>query len=269
MGAYILNCSFLDNTVTAKKGLAAATKQYGGAGLWANMTANTVPLNVGLCTFMGNHVAFDGTEANIAGGAIAVFKAKMCLMDNIILANDLKIESASPVWSDLYVSSTDVNLWRDTYNLYSASSDINGWEDDIVNTFGGALEDGRYTPYIKQDGTYPIYQKNLVSYNLVCLPTVQRYCESAFTYDLNGDGAVNGYVAHDQMNRARAVMSCLGAVEYTGEDKPETPEEPDQPGGFEETESGQQTKGSEKFIKNGTVVIIRNGICYDILGNVL
>ena len=30
-GAHILNCSFLDNTLNAKKGLATATKKYGGA----------------------------------------------------------------------------------------------------------------------------------------------------------------------------------------------------------------------------------------------
>ena len=218
LGAHILNCSFVDNTLTAKKGLATVTKRYGGAAVWADMLAIAVPLNIGLCTFMGNHILFNGNAANFAGAALAVFHGKICLMDNILLANNQTVEGNAPVWNDLYTEVNDVNLWRNTYNLTSASADIQGWEADIVSTFGGTIAEGVYQPVIRDDGTYPIIKKTLTNYNLACLPTTQRMCESAFMYDLNGDGSISGSITRDQLNRPRAVQSCIGALEYTGND---------------------------------------------------
>lgn len=218
--ANILNCSFLGNTLNAKKGLATVTKRYGGAALWADMTETTIPLNIGLCTFMGNHLTFDGTDANFGGAAVAIYKGKVCLMDNLILANDRKIGSAAPAWNDLYTVTNDVNVWRDTYNLYSASAEIDGWENTITATFGGTLNGGIYAPQVKDDGSYPIYQKSLGTYSIACLPANQRLCESAFIYDLNGDGSISGSVTRDQLNRQRGIQSCIGAVEYTGNDHP-------------------------------------------------
>lgn len=220
--AHVVNCSFMNNTLTAKKGLASATKRYGGAALWADMTETTTMLNIGLCTFMGNHITFTGTAANFGGAALAVFKGKMCLMDNLIVANDQAIGEDAPVWADLYTTGDNVDLWRNTYNLLSSSSDIAGWEQDITATFGGELIDGKYQPQIKSDGTYPIFKKILASYNFACLPTTQRLCESAFTYDLNSDGSISGSVVRDQINRQRSLQSCIGAVEYTGNDSQTT-----------------------------------------------
>ncbi|MBQ7530645.1 MAG: hypothetical protein IJT12_02955, partial [Paludibacteraceae bacterium] len=218
--ANILNCSFLGNTLNAKKGLATVTKRYGGAALWADMTETTIPLNIGLCTFMGNHLTFDGTDANFGGAAVAIYKGKVCLMDNLILANDRKIGSDAPAWNDLYTVTNDVNVWRDTYNLYSASAEIEGWENTITATFGGTVNGGIYTPQVKDDGSYPIYQKSLGTYSIACLPANQRLCESAFIYDLNGDGSISGSVTRDQLNRQRGIQSCIGAVEFTGNDHP-------------------------------------------------
>ena len=254
--AHVLNCAFLNNTLSAKKGLATATKRYGGAALWADMTANTIPLNIGLCTFMGNHTTFTGTADNFGGGALAVFKGKLCLMDNLILANDQKIGDAAPVWADLYTVASDVDLWRDTYNLYSSSTEINGWENTIVDAFGGTLTGGQYTPHIKTNGAYPIYQKILGTYSIACLPANQRMCESAFTYDLNGDGSISGSVIRDMVNRNRNLQSCVGAVEFTGNDQPE---------GMEDVQSDNVQ--CTKVIENGHLVIIKNGIRYDALGN--
>ena len=254
--AHIINCAFLNNTLSAKKGMATATKRYGGAALWADMTANTIPLNIGLCTFMGNHTTFTGTADNFGGGALAVFKGKLCLMDNLILANDQKIGDAAPVWADLYTVTSDVNLWRDTYNLYSSSTEINGWENTIVDAFGGTLTGGQYTPHIKTNGAYPIYQKILGTYSIACLPANQRMCESAFTYDLNGDGSISGSVIRDMVNRNRNLQSCVGAVEFTGNDQPE---------GMEDVQSDNVQ--CTKVIENGHLVIIKNGIRYDALGN--
>ena len=213
-GAHLLNSSFLNNTLTAKKGLAPVTKTYGGTALWVDMTYTSVPINIGLCTFMGNHTTFTGTADNFAGAAIAVFKGKLCLMDNIILANDQTIGTDAPAWVDVYTHSSDVNMWRNTYNLTSLSSEITGWENSITSAFGGTLSNGRYLPQVNDDGSYSVYQKTLASYNFACLPANQRLCESAFTYDLNGDGSISGYVNRDQLNTQRAVQSCIGAVEY-------------------------------------------------------
>ena len=218
--ANILNCSFLGNTLNAKKGLATVTKRYGGAALWADMTETTIPLNIGLCTFMGNHTTFTGTAANFGGGAVAVMRGKACLMDNLILANDQTTGDDAPVWSDLYTAASDVNLWRNTYNLLSSSGEIEGWTANITNTFGGSIRDNRYQPQVKEDGTYPIYQKTIAAYSFACLPTNQRLCESAFTYDLNGDGSISGYVSRDQVSNQRSLQSCIGAVEFTGNDQP-------------------------------------------------
>ncbi len=218
--ANILNCSVLGNTLYAKKGRATVTKRYGGAALWADMTETTIPLNIGLCTFMGNHTTFTGTAANFGGGAVAVMRGKACLMDNLILANDQTTGDDAPVWSDLYTAASDVNFWRNTYNLLSSSGEIEGWTANITNTFGGSIRDNRYQPQVKEDGTYPIYQKTIAAYSFACLPTNQRLCESAFTYDLNGDGSISGYVSRDQVSNQRSLQSCIGAVEFTGNDQP-------------------------------------------------
>lgn len=258
--AHLLNCSFINNILTAKKGLASTTKLYGGAALWANMTETTVPLNIGLCTFMGNHLAFNGTAANFAGAALAIFKGKVCLMDNIILGNDQTTGEDAPVWADIYTATNDVNVWRNTYNLLSTSSEINGWEQTIVNTFGGQISSTRYEPEVKSDGTYPIYKKTIADYNFACLPSNQRLCESAFTYDLNGDGTISGYVVRDQVNRQRALQSCIGAVEYTGNDTPD---------GLDDYSTSDFRLSTRKIIRNAQLLLIRDNKTYDIYGRLI
>lgn len=257
--AHVLNSSFLGNTITAKKGLASTTKRYGGAAIWADMTETTTVLNIGLCTFMGNHLAFNGTADNFAGAALAIFKGKVCLMDNIILANELTIGDNAPVWKDLHTVDNDVNLWRNTYNLLSSTDEINGWEQDITATFGGEIINGQYIPSIKNNGTYPIYKKNLSEYNIACLPSNQRLCESAFTYDLNGDGSISGYVVRDQVNRQRALQSCIGAVEYTGNDSPD---------GLDPVSNPTPAR-TQKVIRNAQLLLIRNNKTYDIYGRLI
>lgn len=274
LGAHLLNCTFIGNRLTAKKGLAATTKRYGGAALWADMTASSVPVNIGLCSFIGNHLAFNGQSENFVGAAVNIFQGKACLMDNLILANELTVEGSAPVWADIYTAANDVNLWRNTYTLTSASTDISGWEQDIADVFGGTLNEGVYTPKIKQNGTYPLYRSTLADYNLVCLPTVQRLCESAFSYDLNGDGAINGYVKNDRTGAQRNAVSCIGAVEYTGE-TPDDPTDPDDPAGSDP--SGQdlnQTANDRghktcKVLRNGQLLLIHTNRTYDIHGRLV
>ena len=257
LGVYMLNCSFIGNTLKGKKGMATATKKYGGAALWVDMLSTSAPLNIAHCSFIGNHTFFEGKPENFAGCALAIMKAKACVMNNLILANDQNIADAAPVWADIYTVANDVNLWRNTYNLTSASAEINGWEEDITNVFGGELANGVYAPTIKEDGTYPIYKKELGTYNLVCLPTTQRLCESTFTYDLNGDGKITGYVSTDLINNPRPVKGTIGAVEYTGNDAM----------GIEAMPQPEQNTIT-KIIRDGKVLIIRDGKIYNMTGQI-
>ena len=261
LGAHLLNCSFIGNHLSAKKGLATATKKYGGAALWVDMTSSTVPINIGHCTIVGNHLSFNGTAANFTGAAVNIFQGKACLMNNLIVANELTIEGETPVWSDLYTSANDVNLWRNTYTLTSSSEDLSEWEQDITSLFGGSMDNGIYTPAAKADGTLPLYQTSLAGYNLACLPTTQRLCESAFTYDLNGDGVISGSVNYDQTRRARNVLSCIGAVEYHGES----------PLGTDVIGDGNDAakNANRKVIRNHHVLILRDGNYYTLTGQLL
>ncbi len=216
--ANLLNDTFLNNTLDAKKGLAAATKLYGGAAIYVKMGDENQFFNIAHCTLMGNRISYNGNTDNFFGTALNVFAGKACMMNNIILANSLKLESAdAPVWADLYATA-DNNITRSTFCLTSASEDIVGWDNDIVATFAGSLTDGIYTAAVKENGAYPILKKTLADYNFACLATNQRLCESAFLIDLNGDGSIGGVVDRDMLGLQRAVKSCIGALEFTGTD---------------------------------------------------
>ena len=93
----------------------------------------------------------------------------------------------------------------------------------------------------------------------MCLPTTQRLCESAFTYDLDGDGTVGGYIKYDQVNHSRGIKSCIGAVEYTDNDSPE---------GLESI-TNDQPPMTNKIIKDGQLLIVHNNKTYDLFGRVI
>ena len=93
----------------------------------------------------------------------------------------------------------------------------------------------------------------------MCLPTTQRLCESAFTYDLDGDGKVDGYVKRDMVNYTRGIKSCIGAVEYTGNDSPE---------GIDPV-TGNPSPVTQKLIRNGQLLIVYNNKTYDIHGRLI
>lgn len=257
-GVHLLNCAFLGNLLSASKGMASVTQRYGGAALWVDVQEPSVPINIGLCTFLGNHLTFNGAASNFVGSAVNVFQGKVCLMDNLILANELTIDGADPKWADIHTNSA-VNVWRNTNTLLSSSGEIAGWQEHIVETFGGSLDNGIYRPVIKKDGSYPIYQKHLGDYNLACLPTNQRLCESAFTYDLDGNGVIDGYVKRDMLNRQRGIQSCIGAIEYSGNETPE--------GTADLTANPSPITG--KIIKAGQMLIQRENKTYDIHGRLI
>ncbi len=218
LSANLLNNCFLNNHLTAKSGLAAVVKYYGGAAVNARMNNGSQLFNIAHCTIMGNRISYSGSStSSFTGAAVNLFSGKACSMNNLIIGNSMSLSDGSMQWSDMNVSS-DTELWRNTFTLTSASQEIPEWENNISQTFGGKLEDGVYEAEVKDDGSYPLLQKTLSGYDIACLPTTQRLCEGAFSYDINGDGTIGGYISHDMLNRPRTIKSCIGALEFTGTD---------------------------------------------------
>lgn len=216
LSANIVNCSFLNNTLNAKKGLAAATKLYGGTAIYVKMDDDDQLFNIAHCTFLGNRTCFTGTAANFHGSTLQIEQGKACMMNNLLLANTLEIADADPVFSDYFVSE-DANLWRNTYNLHAASADIPNWQSVLNQTVAGTWSNGRFTATVLDNGAYQILNPVLAGYNICCLPTTQRLCESAFGFDVNGDGVISGYLTYDQLRHTRAIKSCIGAIEHTAQ----------------------------------------------------
>ena len=218
VSANLVNNSFLNNTLFAKKGIASATKEFGGAGLYAKMNDNTQLFNIAHCSFIGNHTTFAGNDANFGGGALRIAQGKSCMMNNLLLANSQQSSDTEIAYIDYTVAYPD-DLWRNTENLLSSSDKILGWEDAITSTIAGKWNDKVFTAEVRKNGTYRILQKTLGTFNLCYLATNQRLCESAFGFDVNGDGAVSStYLNYDQVHRARAIKACVGALEFSEDD---------------------------------------------------
>lgn len=218
LSANLLNNCFLNNHLSSKNGLDAVIKYYGGAAVNARMNSNNQLFNMAHCTLLGNRVDFSGTStANFKGAAINVFSGRACLMNNLMIGNSLTLGDGTKRYSDMMVTE-ETNIWRNTYTLTSESEEISGWEDKLTETFAGKWDDGIYEAQVKEDGSYPILKKTLADYDIACIPTTQRLCEGAFSYDINGDGTIGGYVAHDMLKQQRTLKSCIGALEYSGTD---------------------------------------------------
>ena len=215
ISANLLNNSFLNNVLDSKKSIAAATKLYGGAAVYVRMKSENQLFNMGHCTLMGNQIRFDGNSSSFTGAALNIFSGKACLMNNLVLANSLQIEGETPAWADIKAAQENL-ISRNTYTLTSDSEEIAGWENELTGTFAGTMTNGIFTASVSGNGGYTFLKKTLGGYDLCCLPTAQRMCESAFLYDLNGDGSIGGIVTRDMLGQQRNVKSCIGAIEFTG-----------------------------------------------------
>lgn len=211
----LVNNSFLNNTLFAKKGIASATKEFGGAGLYAKMNDNAQLFNIAHCSFIGNNTTFAGNAINFGGGALRIAQGKSCMMNNLFLANSQQSSDTDIAYVDYTVAYPE-DLWRNTENLLSTSKNITGWEVDLASTIAGKWDGKVFTAEVRKNGTYRMLQKTLGSFNLCYLATNQRLCESAFSFDVNGDGAVSStYLSYDQVHRARAIKACVGALEFS------------------------------------------------------
>lgn len=218
VSANLVNNSFLNNTLFAKKGIASATKEFGGAGLYAKMNDNAQLFNIAHCSFIGNNTTFAGNAINFGGGALRIAQGKSCMMNNLFLANSQQSSDTDIAYVDYTVAYPE-DLWRNTENLLSTSENITGWEVDLASTIAGKWDGKVFTAEVRKNGTYRLLQKNLGIFNLCYLATNQRLCESAFSFDVNGDGSItSSYLNYDQVHRARAIKACVGALEYSEDD---------------------------------------------------
>ena len=211
--AHLVNNSFLNNQLIAKKGLATATKDFGGAGLYAKMYNDTQLFNIAHCSFIGNHTVFAGTKANFGGGALRIAQGKSCMMNNLLLANAEKASDTEYEYVDYTIANAET-LWRNTENLLSNSESIADWENDLVNTIAGLWKGKVFTADVRDNGTYVLKSKMLNGFNLCYLTTNHRLCESAFEFDIDGDGSKSNYLKYDQIHNTRAIKACVGALEY-------------------------------------------------------
>lgn len=207
--ANFLNCAFLNNTLNAKSGLSTVTQLYGGAAINANMTKSNQKVNIGLCTMMCNKIIYSGSS-NFSGAAVNIFAGSACVMDNLMVGNKCTMAEGTPIIADM---NNAITPWRNTKNVFT--QDLSHPEE---------LPD---TVYITSKQTYQLKHPSLGGYDLQCLLTFDRMCETAFEFDLNEDGSISGYIDRDQLNTIRdATKATIGAIEYTGDWEPETVLEP-------------------------------------------
>lgn len=214
--AHLVNNSFLNNQLYAKKGIATATKEFGGAAIYAKVwDKDNIQhvFNIAHCSFIGNNTDFTGLKANFAGGALRVAQGKACLMNNLMLANAEKCSDTELSYVDYTVGST-VDLWKNSNNLYSNDERIKGWENGLVNTIAGKWNGKVYTATVLNNGSYLLRSPYLNNFNLGYIPTNYRLCESSFSYDIDGNGSMSDYLTYDQIHNARAKSTCVGAMEY-------------------------------------------------------
>ena len=206
--ASVVNCCFLNNVLNASKGLAAVTKLYGGAAVYARLNGTDQYLNIGHCSILGNETRFNGNASNFAGAAVNVFSASARLMNNLVLANPLRLTNdGSSSWSDLYTAD-DAALTVNSHNLYSSSAEISGWESDRAATFGNSD-----SIRVLDDGSYVFLAKQIAAYKLSVLLSSERQCETVFQCDLDGDGKISGAVTRDYLHRQRGIQACIGALD--------------------------------------------------------
>ena len=254
--ANLVNNSFLNNTLFASKGIASATKDFGGAGLYAKMNNDTQLFNMAHCSFIGNYSTFAGNATNFGGGALRISQGKSCLMNNLLLANVQQSSDSELEYVDYTVANLEA-LWRNTENLLSSSELIPDWENAITSTIAGKWDGKIFTADVRKNGTYKLLSKTLGDFNLCYLTTHQRLCESAFSFDVDGDGAVkNNYLNYDQVHRTRGIKACVGALEYTDEIEEDEEDEEDQLATpSTPAESQIQSIGKHQYIVNGATMV--------------
>ena len=259
------NCSFVNNTLTANKGLATVTSEFGGSAIYVSVPKDINLVNIGLCSFIGNNTDFSGEKENIGGSAVMVMKGKMCFMDNLCLANNLKTSSAS-MYKDLLISE-DVDLWKNSDNVTSDMSALGAWQNAIPNFIEGTIVGDRFNAVITNLGAYKLKSTSINGFNIQTLTSAKRTIEKMYGVDLNEDGNQTGSINYDMLMNTRAVQSCIGAMEYGGKTESEEPEETAD--NLENIVGKEVSVKAKKMFVDNHVVVIKDGHSYDMSGQLI
>ncbi len=255
------NCSFLNNQLNAKKGLASVTREFGGSAIYVSVPKDINLVNIGLCSFIGNNTDFSGETDNIGGSAVMAMKGKMCFMDNLCLSNSLKTSSES-MYKDLLVSE-DVNLWKNSDNVTSNMTQIGSWQNAITDFIDGTISDGRFLANVTNLGAYKLISTSLNGYDIQTLTSQKRTIEKMYGVDINEDGEQSGAINYDMLFNTRSVQSCIGAMEYGGITESAEPEEV---ADSVDDITIDNTTFARKILFNDQILIVTADHTYNILG---
>jgi len=266
----LVNNSFIANRIDVLSGF--QSKNVGGSAIWEELSNNgcmTLMNN----TIVGNYTACrnksGATATNFPSGAVYCRSGMLGAYNNIIAGNYSSLAGRGDVYME------DTKLIRGhSKNIFSSTDNTNypmGISNikassyaaactELVNLLGGAVKDSVYYPEIKTYGEDP--------WAYALSPLCTRYAGkdinildanalSAATAgsDILNVGSLSGTLTEDQIGTQRNTYSVPGAMEAL-----------QTPSGLE-MQNAQCTMHNGKHIYKGRIVIEKNGLYYDILGN--
>lgn len=236
--ATVVNTTFAGNTITAKGGLPAVLKTYGGTALHAKLADRPASctlskvgnsrLNLGHVTMVGNHATCT-SPANFLASALTVDGGNVRLLNSIIAANtsngtdakaDATVGDAERITTEarnVYTTAATVSFTADATSHVAA--DAAAGTAAIAGMMAGTLADGAFTPEVTRSDAEPTPFVALTSTrfddaDLATLTVLQRNLEKEFSVDIDGDGVTGTQLKTDQLGYERLAKSVPGAVEY-------------------------------------------------------
>lgn len=234
----VVNSTFASNVLSAKGGLPAVIRTYGGAAICARLTdcpssptlktVKNSQLNMGHITVVGNN-ATCSSPANFVASAINIDGGVTRLVNSIVAANST---NGTQALADFTIGDPS-RLAKETCNIFTAPSTVSVSTDAKTRTgadvaagtshlaamMAGTVDDaGRYTPSLDVT-TAPTHFVPVLSTlwgtdDAATLTTLQRNLERDFSIDIDGDGAVGTALKTDQLGLERNAKSLPGAADY-------------------------------------------------------
>jgi len=269
----LINNSFIANRIDVEASF--ISEGSGGSAIWQQLSGEG-SLTLMNNTIVGNYTACwdesGAPSADFAGGAVYCYSGIVAAYNNIIAGNYCSLSGKGDVVMQ------DPSLLRGGgYNIFSSEDNTNypiGMFDlladnyttachELVTLLGGKTEDGVYVPEVHT------YGENQDVYALSPLTT--RYAGqdinildaealSAATVgsDILNVGSTSGTLTLDQATNTRLALSVPGAMEAL-----------QQPSALEPRFTSSPIPRLTKFLINGHLVILNNGLYYNLLGSQL